>query len=96
MNTGRYPDWFHTGHQAMTEPYPDLQIEALVALIKYLQTQPGGLEKVAGHEDLDTGMIASQDSLDTVIRRKLDPGPMFPWPVLMDNISLRRFFTDKR
>lgn len=94
VNSGRYPEWFHTGHQVMTEPYPDLQIEALVALVEYLQTQLAGLEKVAGHEDLDTGVITSQDRPDTLIRRKLDPGPLFPWPVLMDNVSLRRFCSE--
>lgn len=96
VNTGRYPDWFHAGHQAMTEPYPDRQIEALVALVGYLQTTLGNLEKVAGHEDLDTGMIASNNLPDTQIRRKLDPGPLFPWPVLMDNISLHRFYAEDR
>lgn len=94
VNTGRYPDWFHLGHQAMTEPYPGLQIRALVKLIEFLQSQLGGLEKVAGHEDLDTGLIASLDHPDTMIRRKLDPGPLFPWSVLMDNVSLQRFYAE--
>ena len=94
VNTGRYPDWFHLGHQAMTEPYPDLQIRALVKLIEFLQSQLDGLEKVAGHEDLDTGLIASLDHPDAMIRRKLDPGPLFPWSVLMDNVSLQRFYAE--
>lgn len=94
VNSGRYPDWFHTGHQAMTEPYPDLQIDALVTLVEFLQTQLGGLEKIAGHEDLDTGLIASQDRPGAMIRRKLDPGPLFPWSVLMDNVSLQRFYAE--
>ena len=94
INSGRYPDWFHSGQQVMSEPYPGSQIEALVSLVEYLQTQLGGLEKIAGHEDLDTGLIASQDRPDTLIRRKLDPGPLFPWSALMDNVPLRRFYAE--
>ncbi len=37
VNTGRYPDWFDTRRQAMTEPYPDAQIAALVALLGELR-----------------------------------------------------------
>jgi N-acetylmuramoyl-L-alanine amidase len=66
----------------------------LVALIDHLQTRLSGLEKIAGHEDLDTGMIASQDRNDTMIRRKLDPGPLFPWSEVMDNVSLHRFYAE--
>ena len=90
VNTGRYPDWFLSGHQQMPEPYPDLQVKALTVLIKQLQRQLPGLEKVAGHEDLDTGMVASEDNPATMIRRKVDPGPLFPWPELMTEISLQR------
>jgi N-acetylmuramoyl-L-alanine amidase len=90
VNTGRYPDWFHSAHQLMVEPYPALQIEALAALIEYLQTRLTGLEEIAGHEDLDTGMVASQDRPDTMIRRKLDPGPLFPWSDFINGVSLHR------
>lgn len=90
VNNGRYPDWFHFGQQQMSEPYCDLQIGALVALLEHLQTQFPELEKIAGHEDLDTGMIASEDAPDIMIRRKLDPGPLFPWPLLMQKTSLQR------
>ncbi|MGB5292212.1 MAG: N-acetylmuramoyl-L-alanine amidase [Lysobacterales bacterium] len=90
VNNGRYPDWFQSGHQVMSEPYPDLQIKALVALLNHLQTELPGLKTVAGHEDLDTGMIPSEDKPDIMIRRKLDPGLLFPWSVLMKKISLHR------
>jgi N-acetylmuramoyl-L-alanine amidase len=94
VNTGRYPDWFCSDNQKMSEPYPVLQIKALVALVEHLQTRLSGLEKIAGHEDLDTGMIASEDQSDTMIRRKLDPGPLFPWSELMDNVSLHRIYAE--
>jgi len=94
VNTGRYPDWFHSVNQKMSEPYPVPQFKALVALIDHLQTRLTGLEEIAGHEDLDTGMIASEDRPDTMIRRKLDPGPLFPWSRLMRKVSLHRFYTE--
>ena len=93
VNTGRYPDWYHSGHQQMTEPYPVMQIKALAALVDHLQTRLSGLEEIAGHEDLDTGMVASQDQPDTMIRRKLDPGPHFPWSEFMNRVSLHRLTT---
>ena len=90
VNTGRYPDWFHSCHQQMSEPYPDPQTRSLTTLIKHLQEQVPGLKKVAGHEDLDTGMMASEDNPVALIRRKVDPGPLFPWHDLMSEISLDR------
>jgi len=91
VNSGRYPDWFHSDHQQMSEAYPDLQILALADLLSHLQKQLPTLEWVTGHEFLDTGMVASEDLPDTMIRRKLDPGPLFPWTEVMNKISLQRF-----
>jgi N-acetylmuramoyl-L-alanine amidase len=91
VNNGRYPNWFNSNYQVMSEPYPDPQFEALVALVKHLQLTLPGLKMVAGHEDLDTGMVASQDRPDLMIRRKLDPGVRFEWSRFMNNVSLKRF-----
>ena len=74
----------------MSEPYPDLQIEALAALLNHLVARLPGLEGITGHEDLDTTMVTSEDQPGAKVRRKLDPGPLFPWPVLMDKILLGR------
>jgi len=90
VNNGRYPDWFLSGHQQMSEPYPDLQIKALATLLNQLQAEFPVLEMITGHEDLDTAMIPSEDEPGTMIRRKLDPGPLFPWSGLMKQISLQR------
>jgi len=90
VNTGRYPNWFHSGHQAMAEPYSVPQIGTLTTLVTHLQSRLGGLEEIAGHEDLDTGMVAAQDRPDIMIRRKLDPGPLFPWSEFMKGVSLNR------
>lgn len=90
VNTGRYPDWFQSDRQQMTETYPDVQIEALHGLLDHLAILLPGLKEIAGHEDLDTAMLASSDKPALMIRRKIDPGPRFPWPEIMDNTKLKR------
>lgn len=93
VNLGRYPNWFYSTHQQMTEPYPERQIGALTDLLNHLAAQLSGLHDIAGHEDLDTGSIPAEDRPEVMIRRKLDPGPCFPWPGIMDRISLNRLRT---
>ena len=94
VNTGRYPNWFKSDHQQVTEPYPDIQIEALASLLSQLEQQLPALESISGHSDLDTDMLPSQDQPEINIRRKIDPGPLFPWSVIMDRTSLRRIKTE--
>ena len=96
VNKGRYPDWYHSGKQQMAEPYPAPQVEALIALANHLRDRLPGMADVAGHEDLDTAMIPSEDAPGTLIRRKLDPGPHFPWPGFLERVPLRRTCADKR
>ncbi len=90
VNNGRFPDWFRSDHQKMTDPYPGTQIDALLSLLSTLAQQLTGLKGMVGHEDLDTGVQPSEDKPDLMIRRKLDPGPLFPWTVLADNVHLKR------
>lgn len=94
VNKGRYPDWFHSGRQQMKEPYPARQIEALVRLVNHLAERLPELKNIAGHEDLDTALIAAEDAPGTMIRRKLDPGPHFPWAPFMKSIPLHRFLAE--
>jgi len=91
VNTGRYPYWFNSAHQEMPEPYPAVQLDALVNLLDYLVSTLPRLERIAGHEDLDTDWLPSEDRPDIMIRRKLDPGPHFPWSAIMDKTPLRRW-----
>lgn len=79
VNLGRYPHWLDSRHQAMAEPYPDAQVDALVALLKHLQATLPNLRHIAGHEELDTDEVPATDNPDVTVRRKLDPGVMFPW-----------------
>lgn len=80
VNLGRYPDWYHSQRQAMTEPYPDAQIDALVQLLGHLVARLPNLARIVGHEDLDIERVPASDDPTRSVRRKLDPGPLFPWP----------------
>jgi N-acetylmuramoyl-L-alanine amidase len=90
VNTGRFPEWLDSRRQAMDEPYPEVQIDALIALLQLLARDYPGLRHVAGHEDLDTGEVAASDDPALRVRRKRDPGPRFPWPRVLDAIPLQR------
>ena len=91
VNTGRYPDWWDSRRQQMTESYPDAQVDALAALLGGLSANCPGLRWITGHEDLDTGMVEATDDPGTRVRRKLDPGPMFPWDRVLARTALARF-----
>ena len=91
INLGRYPDWYHSGRQVMTDPYPAAQIESLLALIAALRVDFPALRYVAGHEDLDLALVPASDDDAIEVRRKLDPGPMFPWAVVLERSELERF-----
>ncbi|HET7562924.1 MAG TPA: N-acetylmuramoyl-L-alanine amidase [Rhodanobacteraceae bacterium] len=90
VNTGRWPDWFDSRHQVMNEPYPDPQIDALLALLAHLRRALPNLRSIAGHEELDTDTLPASDDASLRIQRKLDPGPMFPWPRVMAHCGLVR------
>jgi len=79
VNAGRYPDWYDSKHQTPTEPYPDVQIAALKDLLRDLKQRFPGLARLARHSDLDTQWMAAEDDPAVSIRRKIDPGPLFPW-----------------
>lgn len=96
VNTGRWPDWFDSCRQAMAEPYPDIQIDALLSLLAHLRATLPNLRSIAGHEDLDTGCVAASDDPAKQVRRKLDPGPMFPWPRVMAGCGLERLAAPAR
>jgi N-acetylmuramoyl-L-alanine amidase len=90
VNTGRYPHWHDSRHQAMDEPYTEAQIVSLIALLQKLQDELPSLRQIAGHEDLDTDTAAASDDPDVQVLRKRDPGPLFPWPRVLDSMRLQR------
>ena len=91
VNLGRYPDWLASRHQSMNEAYPDVQIEVLQALLSDLQSRCPGLIEIAGHEDLDLTEVPASDDPSLQVRRKRDPGPLFPWSRVVARSGLRRF-----
>ena len=92
VNSGRFPDWLDSRHQAMDEPYTEAQLLALVALLHDLRARLPGLAQVAGHEDLDLDEVEASDDPALRVRRKRDPGPLFPWPALLAAVPLQRIW----
>lgn len=90
VNTGRYPHWLDANRQSLDEPYTDAQLVALVALLQSLQQALPSLRLIAGHEDLDTTEVEASDDPGRTVRRKRDPGPLFPWQRVLDAIRLQR------
>jgi len=90
VNRGRYPDWLMASHQGMDEPYTPAQIDALIALLRWLEGELPSLRTIAGHEDLDTTEVRATDDPDVLVRRKRDPGPLFPWDAVMAAVGLVR------
>jgi N-acetylmuramoyl-L-alanine amidase len=79
VNLGRFPHWFHADHQACTEPYTMEQLDSLQKLLRLLKERYPQISWIARHSDLDTNWIPAEDDPLIQIRRKVDPGPMFPW-----------------
>lgn len=90
VNSGRYPDWYDSRRQAMREPYPPAQIDALLELVADLKARLPSLRYIAGHEDLDSSTVPASDDERLVVRRKHDPGEQFPWPQVLAACRLPR------
>ncbi len=83
VNRGRWPDWYDSRRQLPTEAYPDVQIQALIALLCWLRPRLPSLTRIAGHDALDTSMVPASDDPGRIVQRKIDPGPLFPWPAVI-------------
>lgn len=90
VNRGRWPDWLDSRNQAVSETYPEAQIESLVTLIEWLQRQLPALAWIAGHEDLDRERVPASDDPHKTVCRKRDPGPGFPWQRILHASRLQR------
>lgn len=90
VNRGRWPHWLDSRHQAMDEPYGQAQVEALAALLRGLAASLPALRYVTGHEDLDREQVPASDDPSVLVRRKLDPGPRFPWEQVLAAVPLQR------
>lgn len=90
VNAGRWPDWYHSRRQQPLEAYTDVQIDAVVALILALQQRLPAITGLVGHEDLDTDEVIACDDPGQTVRRKIDPGPLFPWLRVLHATALPR------
>ncbi|MBL0164998.1 MAG: N-acetylmuramoyl-L-alanine amidase [Xanthomonadales bacterium] len=91
VNTGRYPNWNDSRHQAMTEAYTAAQIDSLLGLLKQLRNTYPNLQWIAGHDALDQRKEPSSDNPDLLLPRRIDPGPMFPWSAVVAGSGLKRW-----
>jgi N-acetylmuramoyl-L-alanine amidase len=89
-NVGRYPDWGDSHHQKWTVPYTKAQIDALLALLRQLRQELPNLKYIAGHEELDTRLEPASDDPTIMLRRRQDPGPLFPWQDVVPASGLQR------
>jgi len=90
FNLGRYPHWGDSRHQAFTVAYTKEQIRALLALLAQLRHDIPSLRYIAGHEDLDTRLEPAKDDPKIQLRRRQDPGPLFPWSDIVPASGLAR------
>lgn len=90
FNIGRYPHWGDSRHQNWTVAYTTMQIAALLALLRKLRAEIPSLRYVAGHEDLDRRLEPATDDPSIMLRRRQDPGPLFPWSEIVPASGLQR------
>lgn len=90
VNLGRYPNWLDSRHQQWQESITPQQLEALLALLDALRAELPTLQFIAGHDELDPRRVAASDDESLTVRRKLDPGPDFPWQRVIEGSRLTR------
>jgi N-acetylmuramoyl-L-alanine amidase len=79
INRGRYPRWFDADHQTPAETFPAAQVQALQEVLCMLRSECPRLTDLRRHSDLDTALIPAADRPEVKVRRRIDPGPLFPW-----------------
>jgi N-acetylmuramoyl-L-alanine amidase len=89
INSGRYPDWLNSERQQMSEPYTAKQIASLLSLLRHLCSRLETLRWIAGHDDLDREHVTSSNDPAASVRRKVDPGPLFPWDLVNGAVNLQ-------
>lgn len=87
-NPGRYPDWHDSGSQHMEHPYSASQLKKLTEFLNELTGYLPRLKYISGHEHLDDERVSASDDAAIKVRRKRDPGPLFPWPDVLSATRL--------
>jgi N-acetylmuramoyl-L-alanine amidase len=83
VNEGRYPQHFRSTTQHPLEPYPKQQLDTLRGLLRMLRATMPGLWRLVRHSDVDTRLVPASDDPALLVRRRIDPGPLFPWQSLV-------------
>ena len=79
VNRGRYPRHFDSRSQTPTEEFPAAQISALKTVLRELRAAFPELRYLVRHSDLDREEVPADDDPRHRVRRRIDPGPLFPW-----------------
>ena len=91
VNLGRYPHWLDSRHQQWQESITAAQLEALRELLAALVSELPQLRYIAGHDALDPREVPASDDPALSVRRKLYPGPDFPWSRVIEGSALSPF-----
>jgi len=95
VNRGRWPDWYSYSSQTWDQDYPDIQINALIRLLRALTADLPEPPTIIGHGQLDRTEVQASDDPIRSVRRKLDPGPTFPWSRVLRESALVRESVDE-
>lgn len=87
VNLGRFPNHLASTSQSPTEPFGHAQIEALEELIDVLRDACPNLTEIKRHSDLDERCVPASDAPGVTVRRRIDPGPLFPWARVRDRFD---------
>lgn len=90
VNRGRYPNSYYSRNQKVSEEFPEAQIIALGKLINHLKKKYPNIKALSGHVDLDRRLVPASNASHVQVRRKRDPGPLFPWQKIMTLTGLER------
>ena len=79
VNRGRFPHHFSSRNQVPTEEFPETQLHGLELLIQNLRHGHPSLRLIEPHSNLDRRVREAEDCPGILVRRRIDPGPQFPW-----------------
>ncbi|MFB4318058.1 N-acetylmuramoyl-L-alanine amidase [Actinomadura sp. 21ATH] len=79
VNSGRHPDHFDSRRQEPSEDFTAAQIATLKDVLRGLRARFPNLREMVRHSDLDTAVVPASDDPSVLVRRRIDPGPRFPW-----------------
>ena len=79
VNRGRFPQWHDSQMQDPLEEYPAVQVAATLGTLEVLALRLPAATTLVRHSDLDERLVAATDDPSRRVRRRIDPGPRFPW-----------------